>query len=257
MQCATIAPSHWKRDNWELRAWCDTKELRCPFESKIHSWRDAPLSRQDTKKRTIRVLADDNMAPKRKETESSPSKGTSKAARLHPILYELDLQELSQPGAKDDEHGKEECFKRNDQNTNIPFTEESVKTFIIDSYPIRMPCDEQQPSQKKIILEGGLAVVNGGSGSEAAGGASGSVVGTNNAPFTVIKTNHYKYDHISYADFGPPREYSACKCQDCKVKHDVVINDINVLTAFVKELTSKRGVIPSKKISYPSTPLEI
>ncbi|PHT85674.1 hypothetical protein T459_07780 [Capsicum annuum] len=41
------------------------------------------------------------------------------------------------------------------------------------------------------------------------------------------------------------------------VKHDGVINAINALIVPVKEMTSKRGVIPSKKISYPDTPLEI
>ncbi|PHU23097.1 hypothetical protein BC332_08204 [Capsicum chinense] len=40
-------------------------------------------------------------------------------------------------------------------------------------------------------------------------------------------------------------------------KHDVVINAINALTASVKELTSKRGLIPSKRILFPSAPLEI
>ncbi|PHU02548.1 hypothetical protein BC332_27799 [Capsicum chinense] len=45
------------------------------------------------------------MAPKRKEIESSPSKGTSAAAQLHPPLYELALQVLSQSGEEDNEHG--------------------------------------------------------------------------------------------------------------------------------------------------------
>ncbi|KAF3669443.1 hypothetical protein FXO37_09033 [Capsicum annuum] len=45
--------------------------------------------------------------------------------------------------------------------------------------------------------------------------------------------------------------------KSCKAKHDEVINTINALTASVKELTSKRGVIPSKRISYPYTSLEI
>ncbi|PHT42740.1 hypothetical protein CQW23_16765 [Capsicum baccatum] len=45
--------------------------------------------------------------------------------------------------------------------------------------------------------------------------------------------------------------------QEYKAKHDRVINAINVLTASVKEMTFKRGVIPSKSISYPYTPLEI
>ncbi|PHU06859.1 hypothetical protein BC332_23348 [Capsicum chinense] len=45
------------------------------------------------------------MIPKRTETESSPSKGTSEVTRLHPPLYELALQALSQSGAEYDEHG--------------------------------------------------------------------------------------------------------------------------------------------------------
>ena len=36
-----------------------------------------------------------------------------------------------------------------------------------------------------------------------------------------------------------------------------MINAINSLTAFVKELTSKRGLILSKRILFPSAPLEI
>ncbi|PHT33924.1 hypothetical protein CQW23_25724 [Capsicum baccatum] len=51
------------------------------------------------------------MAPKRKEIESSPRKETSAAAWLHPLLYELALQVLSQSGAEDNEHGEEESFK--------------------------------------------------------------------------------------------------------------------------------------------------
>ncbi|PHT50910.1 hypothetical protein CQW23_10657 [Capsicum baccatum] len=81
------------------------------------------------------------MTPKRKEIESSPSKGTSAAARLHPPLYELALQALSQSRAEDNEHGEEECLKRDDPNANRPFTEELVKTFSIDHYSVRMQCD--------------------------------------------------------------------------------------------------------------------
>ncbi|PHT88001.1 hypothetical protein T459_10107 [Capsicum annuum] len=58
-------------------------------------------------------------------------------------------------------------------------------------------------------------------------------------------------------DFAASSECSSCKCQDCKAKHDGVINAINALTASIKKMTSKRGVIPSKRISYPDTPLEI
>ncbi|PHU30916.1 hypothetical protein BC332_03009 [Capsicum chinense] len=81
------------------------------------------------------------MVPKRIKTESSPSKGTSEAARLHPPLYELALQTLSQSGAEYDEHGEEERFKRDDPDANSPFTEELVKAFSIDHYPVRIQCD--------------------------------------------------------------------------------------------------------------------
>ncbi|PHU05040.1 hypothetical protein BC332_25862 [Capsicum chinense] len=81
------------------------------------------------------------MATKRTENESSPSKGTSKATKLHPPLYELALQVLSQPGAEYDEHGEKKYFKRDDPNTNSPCIEELVKIFSIDRYPVRMQCD--------------------------------------------------------------------------------------------------------------------
>ncbi|KAM3359145.1 hypothetical protein P3S68_022078 [Capsicum galapagoense] len=81
------------------------------------------------------------MAPKIKEIESSPSKGTSAAAQLHTPLCDLALQTLSQSGTEDNEHGEEESFKRYDPNTNSPSVEELVKTFSIDRYPVRMQCD--------------------------------------------------------------------------------------------------------------------
>ncbi|PHT67239.1 hypothetical protein T459_26726 [Capsicum annuum] len=86
--------------------------------------------------------------------------------------------------------------------------------------------------------------------------------GANDAPLTVFETtSHYDYDHNGCTDFSPyfaaSNKCSSCKCQDCKAKHDGVINAINALTAFVQEMTYKRGVIPSKRISYPDTPLEI
>ncbi|PHU26400.1 hypothetical protein BC332_04732 [Capsicum chinense] len=81
------------------------------------------------------------MAPKIKEIESSPSKGTSAAAQLHPPLYELALQASSQSGAEDNEHGEEKSFKRDDPNANSPSIEELVKTFSIDRYPMKMVYD--------------------------------------------------------------------------------------------------------------------
>ncbi|PHU00246.1 hypothetical protein BC332_30033 [Capsicum chinense] len=105
---------------------------------------------------------------------------------------------------------------------------------------------------RKPILEGGLVVFYG-----AVGGGSGSVVGANDTPLTVFKVNHYEYDHTGYTDFPSLSECSACKCQDCRAKHDVVMNAINALTASIKELTSKRGLIPSKRILFSFAPLVI
>ncbi|PHU23135.1 Ferric reduction oxidase 5 [Capsicum chinense] len=150
-----------------------------------------------------------NMDPKRKKIKSSPSKGTSAAAQLHPPLYELALQELSQSGVEDNENGEEESFKRDDPNANSPSTKELVKTFSIDGYPVRMQCD-------------------------------GATYLTDFSP-----------------DFAVSSECSSCKCQDCKAKHNGVINAINALIASVKEMTSKKSVIPSKRISYPDTSLAI
>ncbi|PHU00315.1 hypothetical protein BC332_30102 [Capsicum chinense] len=297
------------------------------------------------------------MASKRKETESSPSKGTSEAGQLHLLFYKLTLQALSQSGAKDNEHREKECFKRDDPNANIPSAEELVKTFSIDRYPMRMQCDgatnltdnfawefkvilylRQQvnyqeevscprilrwlsaktdknakfidlfnppkeeivhpwlvPTNKelnmpffltlrsvqtlsnhkvvgvikieffgaititrKIILEGGL-VDDDSSGS---GSGSSATVGANDAPLIVFKTtSHYDYDHTCCTNFSLDCATSskcyACKRQDCKATHDGVINAINALTASLNEMISKRGVIPSKRISYPYTPVEI
>ncbi|PHU28176.1 hypothetical protein BC332_00269 [Capsicum chinense] len=134
------------------------------------------------------------------------------------------------------------------------FTLRSVQTLsdprIIDR--IKMKLFEATTIIRKIILGGGLVVVDG-----AVGGGSGAAVGANDAPLIVFKANHYEYDHTGYTDFASPNECSACKCQACRAKYDVVINAINALTASVKELTSKRGLIPSKRILFSSAPLEI
>ncbi|KAF3648046.1 hypothetical protein T459_16994 [Capsicum annuum] len=112
---------------------------------------------------------------------------------------------------------------------------------------------------RKIILEGGLVAVNNGSGS---GSGRDAAIGANDAPLIVFETtSHYDYDHTGYTNFSPDfstcSKCSACKCQDCKVKHDGVINTINALTASIKKMASNRGVFPSKRISYPYIPLEI
>ncbi|PHT73423.1 hypothetical protein T459_24208 [Capsicum annuum] len=86
--------------------------------------------------------------------------------------------------------------------------------------------------------------------------------GANDASLTVFETtSHYDYNHNGCTDYSPDfaayTECSLCKCQECKVKHDEVINAINALATSVKKITFKEGVIPSKRISYPDTPLGI
>ncbi|PHT65313.1 hypothetical protein T459_29738 [Capsicum annuum] len=264
------------------------------------------------------------MVSKRIKIESSPSKGTSEAARLHPLLYELALQALSQSGAEYDEHGEKGCFKRDEADVNSPSIKELVEVFNIDHYSVNavrwcrrfngypwgyesfkmtvkylltslapktvnlygfpwafmawafeaIPYLRQQVNYQEgvfcpRILRWLLAKTDKNTkfldlfnprrmhGDGAVGSGSGAAVGANDAPFTVFKANHYEYDHTGCTDLASPSEYSACKCQDCRTKHDVVINAINALTAFVKELTSKKGLIPSKRVLFPSTPLEI
>ncbi|PHT45541.1 hypothetical protein CQW23_14699 [Capsicum baccatum] len=195
-------------------------------------------------------VATDNMTLKRKEIESSPSKGTSAEAQLHPPLYELALQKLSQSGAEDNEHGKKKSFKRNDTNANSPSVKELVKTFSIDHYPMRMQCDGSTD------LTGDLMV------KKSCFGQYLDLPENNSAHFQIkmvydILKHRFMYENKDFSpDFATSRECSACKCQDYKAKHDGVINAINALTASVKK-KSKKGVIPSKRISYPDTPLEI
>ncbi|PHT76167.1 hypothetical protein T459_19689 [Capsicum annuum] len=81
---------------------------------------------------------------------------------------------------------------------------------------------------RKTIFEGGLVAVDDGGRS-----GSGTAVGANDAPFIDFETTN------------------------CKAKLDGKINAINALTASVKEMTYKRGIILLKRISYPYTPLQI
>ncbi|PHT95431.1 hypothetical protein T459_03313 [Capsicum annuum] len=51
------------------------------------------------------------------------------------LLFPTDYS-YAATGAKDNEHGEVEYFKRDDPNANSPSTEELLKTFSIDHYPI-------------------------------------------------------------------------------------------------------------------------
>ncbi|KAF3654973.1 hypothetical protein FXO38_02216 [Capsicum annuum] len=174
------------------------------------------------------------------------------------LLFLTDYSSTS-TGAEDDKHGEEKYFKKDDPNANSPSTEELVKTFNINRYHYVQTLSDPKIIDKikeelfgattitrKIILKGGLIVVDDGNGSDSC------------APLAVFETiNHYDYDHTGYINFATSSKCSTCKCQDCKAKHDGVINDINALTTSIKEITSKMSIIPSKRISYPYTPLEI
>ncbi|KAF3673775.1 hypothetical protein FXO38_05509 [Capsicum annuum] len=227
----------------------------------------------------IGKLRRDNMAPKRIETESSPSEAT----RIHPPLYEISLQAFYQLGEEYNEHGEEEYFKRDNPNANSPST---IKDSCFRKY-LDLPENNNAHFQMKMVyelLKHRFMYENKDKMDEAWAfeaipylrqqanyqeevsclrilkcyyGGSATAVGANDTALTVFKINHYEYDHTGYTDFASPSKCSVCNCQDCKVKHDVVINAINALNTSAKELTSKRGVIPSKRILYPFTPLEI
>ncbi|PHT48548.1 hypothetical protein CQW23_12756 [Capsicum baccatum] len=167
-------------------------------------------------------------------------------------------------GAEDNEHGEEKCFKKDDPNANSPSAEELVEAFNIDRYSVRMQCDRATnlmgdfvvksvmgksfDAFRKILQEQKLDSFF----RESCFGKYLDLLEDNNACFQMKMI----YDLLNHR-CATSSECSACKCQDCKTKHDGVINAINALTASVKKMTSKRGVIPSKRISYPYTPREI
>ncbi|PHT54385.1 hypothetical protein CQW23_08847 [Capsicum baccatum] len=313
----------WKNKKVEEATW-ESDDMRARYPNFFESMGD---------------IIEDNMAPKRKEIESSPSKGTSVATQLHPPLYELSLQALSQSGAEDNEHGEEGSFKRYDQNANIPSIEEFVKTFSIDCYPVRMQYNSSTDltgdlvvksvmgksfdNFRKILREQKLDSYF----RKSCFGQYLDLLEDNNARFQMkmvydllkrkfMYENKDKMDEewINYCSmhvcFGwkefaivtrlkcyPPspsqvlptliqkkspripkngkgkssdrddlvsivapsfKNKNLIKAlKDCKAKHDGMINAINALTTSIKEMTSKSGVIPSKRISYPDTPLEI
>ncbi|PHT35621.1 hypothetical protein CQW23_23321 [Capsicum baccatum] len=226
------------------------------------------------------------MAPKRKEIKSSLSKGPSAASQLYPPLYELALQALSQSGAGDNENGNEESFKRDDPNTNSPSAEDLIKTFSIDRYLAwafeAIPYLRQQVNyQEEVSCPRILRWLSAKTDKNA------KFLDLFNPPkeaivhLWLVPTNReykmpffltlrfvqtlsdpkvvdrIKMELFGAIDFAAFSECSSCKCQDCKAKHDGVINSINALTASIKKMTSKRGIIPSKRISYLETPLEI
>ncbi|PHU25345.1 hypothetical protein BC332_03677 [Capsicum chinense] len=262
------------------------------------------------------------MDPKRKEIESSPSKGTSAAPQLHPPLYELALQTLSQSGAEDNEYREEESFKRDKIQMLIALPLKSwskpLVLIVILENAVRwkscfrqyldLPEDNNARFQIKMVYDllkhsfmyenkdkmdevwinyCGMPVCFGwkefamvtelkcyppstsqiiptltkkkisrtpkkGKGKSSDRDNLVSIVGPSFKNKNLIEALK-----DFFPDFTTSRECSSCKCQDCTEKHDRVINAINVLIASVQKMTSKRGVILSKMISYPDTPPEI
>ncbi|PHT69770.1 hypothetical protein T459_24874 [Capsicum annuum] len=162
--------------------------------------------------------------PKKREIESSPSKGTSAAAQLHPPLYEIALQALSLLEAEDNEYGEEKSFKRDDPNANRPSTEKLVKTFSIDRYPMRMQCDGAT------YLTGDLFVK--------------SVMRKSFNAFRKILREQKLDSYFRESCFG----------QYLDLSED---NNAHFQMKMAYDLLKCRGVIPSKRISYPYTLLEI
>ncbi|PHU00435.1 hypothetical protein BC332_30222 [Capsicum chinense] len=80
------------------------------------------------------------------------------AAQLHPPPYELALQALSQSGVEHNEHGEEQCLKRDDPNANIPSIKELVKTFSIDHYSMRMQCDGATDLMGDLVVKSYMVV---------------------------------------------------------------------------------------------------
>ncbi|PHT66527.1 hypothetical protein T459_30952 [Capsicum annuum] len=245
------------------------------------------------------------MAPQKK-IKSSPSKGTSAVAQLHPPRYELALQALSQSRAEDNKHGEEESFKKDDPNANSPSAEELVKTFIIDPYPVRVQCggatdlmgdlvlnlsedNNARFQMKKVydLLKRRFIYENKDNMDEVWINYCGMPVCFGWKEFAIVTGLKYyplspsqviptltqknaartpskgkvklsdRYDLVSIVGPSFKNKNLIEALKDCKAKHDGVINAINALTTSIKEMTSKRGVIPSKRISYPDTPLEI
>ncbi|KAF3614009.1 hypothetical protein FXO38_35921 [Capsicum annuum] len=153
------------------------------------------------------------MSPKRIEIESSPSKGTSEEAKLHPPLYEIALQALSQSGEEYDEHGEEKYFKRDDPNANSLSTEEypvrmqyDGATDLIGDFVVKSTMGKSFDAFRK-ILRGGLVVDDGISGDGAVGSGSCAAVSSSDALLTVRF-----HEFPRNANMILPTEYERIRC---------------------------------------------
>ncbi|KAF3653210.1 putative GTP-binding protein lepa [Capsicum annuum] len=139
---------------------------------------------------------------------------------------------LTTSRVEDDEHGEEKCFKRDDPNANSPSAEELVKTLSIDHYPVRMQCD------------GGTNLT----GDFMARDVNNNIsLGLINLFEDLEAFNSYLW---GYESFKMTVKYLLTPLTPKTV-------NINGFPWAFTEMTCKRGVIPSKRISYTYTPLEI
>ncbi|PHT38660.1 hypothetical protein CQW23_22233 [Capsicum baccatum] len=156
-------------------------------------------------------------------------------------------------GAEDNEHGEEESFKRDDQNANSPSVDELVKTFSIDRYPVRMQCVGTTDLTSDLVVK----LVISTHSEKYFENKNWILISGKAALGNILICRRTTCSFPNKNDFAASSECSSCKCQNHKAKYDRVINAINALTASVKEMISKKGIISSKRISYPDIPLEI
>ncbi|PHT51048.1 hypothetical protein CQW23_10795 [Capsicum baccatum] len=135
-------------------------------------------------------------------------------------------------GAEDNEHGEEESFKRDDPNANSPSAEELVKTFSIDRYHE----DNNARFQMKMVydlLKRRFMYENKDKMDEA----------------WAFETIPYLRQQVSYQEeVTCPR---ILRWLSAKTDKNAKFLDL------FNPSKEARGVIPSKRISYPDTPQEI
>ncbi|KAF3643731.1 hypothetical protein FXO37_21846 [Capsicum annuum] len=139
---------------------------------------------------------------------------------------------------EDNEHGEEKSFKRDDPNANSPSVEELVKTFSIDRYPVRMQCDGATDLTGDLVVKSAME-----------------------KSFDALRKIAWAFEVIPYLrqqviyqeEVSCPR---ILRWLLAKTNKNAKFLDFFNPPKEAK-MTSKRGVIPSKRISYPDTPLEI
>ncbi|PHU11764.1 hypothetical protein BC332_18694 [Capsicum chinense] len=101
---------------------------------------------------------------------------------------------------------------------------------------------------RKIILEGGLVVVDDGNRS-----GSGAIVGDNDPSLTIFETiSHYDYDHTGCTDFSPDfatsSECSVCKLEATAEEHNIIVDNLSTTS---KKEEKVEPVSSGEQKNYP------